>query len=139
MVYEGHWNKVSLIYTFSDKDILITISESNVKVWDLEYDECIKNMNDHSSSIVYAGKNEGGEKSNEILTIGTAFEVWTWNYETTNDSLPLKLQINEKNQTVLCAYACDDLLFLATTENKILIYDLKTQTVNGMFFTFNDE
>lgn len=87
VVYEGHWNKVSLIYTFSDKDILITISESNVKVWDLEYDECIKNMNDHSSSIVYAGKNEGrSKKISEILTIGSAFEVRTWNYEATNDS-----------------------------------------------------
>lgn len=53
VVYEGHWNRVTSIYTIPNMDILITISESNVKVWDLEYDECIKNMNEHSSSIVY--------------------------------------------------------------------------------------
>lgn len=53
VVYEGHWNRVTSIYTIPNKDILITISESNIKVWDLEYDECIKNMNEHNSSIVY--------------------------------------------------------------------------------------
>ena len=65
VVYEGHWSKlliftviilidrVTAIYTIPNKDILITISESNIKVWDLEYDECIKNMNEHNSSIVY--------------------------------------------------------------------------------------
>ena len=41
------------IYTVPGKDILVTLSESNIKVWDLEYDECIKNMNDHNSLIVY--------------------------------------------------------------------------------------
>jgi WD40 repeat protein len=45
VVYEGHWNKVTQIYSVPMTDILITLSESNVKVWDLEYDECIKNMN----------------------------------------------------------------------------------------------
>ena len=58
VVYEGHWNKLSLIYTFRDWEILITVSESNVKVWDLEYDECIKNMNDHSSPIIFVGRQE---------------------------------------------------------------------------------
>ena len=61
VVYEGHWNKVSHIFTFTDKDILITISESNIKVWDLEFDECIKNMNDHYSPIIYCGKNSGSK------------------------------------------------------------------------------
>lgn len=51
VVYEGHWNKVNLIFTIPERDILITVSESNIKVWDLEYDECIKNMNDHESNI----------------------------------------------------------------------------------------
>jgi len=46
-------DRVTSIYTIPNKDILITISESNIKVWDLEYDECIKNMNEHNSSIVY--------------------------------------------------------------------------------------
>jgi WD40 repeat protein len=46
-------DRVTSIYTIPNKDILITISESNIKVWDLEYDECIKNMNEHNSAIVY--------------------------------------------------------------------------------------
>jgi WD40 repeat protein len=64
VVYEGHWSmytlsitynldRVTEIYTIPNKDILVTISESNIKVWDLEYDECIKNMNEHHSTIVY--------------------------------------------------------------------------------------
>ena len=53
VVYEGHWNRVTHIYSVPQTDMLLTISESNIKVWDLEYDECIKNMNSHSSSIVY--------------------------------------------------------------------------------------
>lgn len=68
VVYEGHWSKlewlyydldrVTQIYTIPNKDILITISESNIKVWDLEYDECIKNMNEHNSSIVYINQSQ---------------------------------------------------------------------------------
>ena len=56
VVYEGHWSRVTTIYLVPGQDILITISESNVKVWDLEYDECIKNMNEHSSLIVYCSQ-----------------------------------------------------------------------------------
>jgi len=47
---------------------LLTVSESNVKVWDLEYDECIKNMNEHNSSIVYIAQSPGNEE--HIMTIG---------------------------------------------------------------------
>jgi hypothetical protein len=57
-------DRVTQIYTIPNKDILITVSESNVKVWDLEYDECIKNMNEHNSSIVYLAQkasNKGEE------------------------------------------------------------------------------
>ena len=46
-------DRVTEIYTIPNKDILLTVSESNIKVWDLEYDECIKNMNEHNSAIVY--------------------------------------------------------------------------------------
>jgi WD40 repeat protein len=53
VVYEGHWSRVTSIYTIPGKDILVTLSESNIKIWDLEYDECIKNMNEHSSLIIY--------------------------------------------------------------------------------------
>lgn len=53
VVYEGHWSKITMLYTIPNKDILVSVSESNVKIWDLEYDECIKNMNEHTSLIVY--------------------------------------------------------------------------------------
>ena len=56
------------------------MSESNVKVWDLEYDECIKNMNEHNSSIIYISQTGKGEE--EIMTIGQGFELKTWNYVT---------------------------------------------------------
>ena len=67
IVYEGHWTRISMIYIVPGKDILITISESNIKVWDLEYDECIKNMNDHSSLIVYCALSHSNEQL--IVTI----------------------------------------------------------------------
>ena len=69
------------------------MSESNVKVWDLEYDECIKNMNDHSSPIMYVGRNE--KQKSLIMTIGAQFEARVWNYEITNDSQPLKLELGD--------------------------------------------
>jgi WD40 repeat protein len=53
VVYEGHWNKVTMIYAVPETDMIITVSESNIKVWDLEYDECIKNMNEHNSPVIY--------------------------------------------------------------------------------------
>ena len=53
IVYEGHWSRVNHIYMLPGKDTLITVAESNVKVWDLEYDECIKNMNTHEGNIVF--------------------------------------------------------------------------------------
>jgi WD40 repeat protein len=55
-------DRVTAIYTIPNKDILITISESNIKVWDLEYDECIKNMNEHNSSIVYISQTPADEE-----------------------------------------------------------------------------
>jgi WD40 repeat protein len=41
VVYEGHWSRVNLISEVPNQDILITVSESNIKVWDLEKDLCI--------------------------------------------------------------------------------------------------
>ena len=61
-------DRVTQIYTIPNKDILITISESNIKVWDLEYDECIKNMNEHNSSIVYI--NSSPQDEEQVMTIG---------------------------------------------------------------------
>jgi WD40 repeat protein len=97
VVYEGHWNKVNIIYTIPERDILITVSESNIKVWDLEYDECIKNMNDHESSIIHVSQHE--QKSQQhILTIGSNFEMRMWNYETGEDSKEHKLNIEKDSK-----------------------------------------
>jgi WD40 repeat protein len=67
VVYEGHWNKVTSIYAVPRTDILVTLSESNIKVWDLEYDECIKNMNEHSSLVVYIQQLKTDEQ--QVMTI----------------------------------------------------------------------
>jgi len=80
VVYEGHWSRVTSIYTIPGKDILVTLSESNIKVWDLEYDECIKNMNDHSSLIVYCAISHKSDQ--HILTISQSLEYKEWNYVT---------------------------------------------------------
>ena len=80
VVYEGHWSRVTSIYTLPGKDILVTLSESNIKVWDLEYDECIKNMNDHSSLIVYCALSQSNEQL--IVTISQSLEYKEWNYVT---------------------------------------------------------
>ena len=95
VVYEGHWNKVSVIYTIPDRDILITVSESNIKVWDLQYDECIKNMNDHNSTIIHVSKHKD-DSSQHILTMGSNSELRLWNYETGEDSKEKKLKITEE-------------------------------------------
>lgn len=97
MVYEGHWNKVNIIHTIPERDILITVSESNIKVWDLEYDECIKNMNDHESSIVHVSQYEE-QSQQHILTIGSNFEMRMWNYETGEDSKEHKLNIEKSGK-----------------------------------------
>ena len=73
-------DRVTAIYTIPNKDILITISESNIKVWDLEYDECIKNMNEHNSAIVYISQAQSDTE--QVMTIGQSFEFKTWNYVT---------------------------------------------------------
>jgi len=80
VVYEGHWSRVTSIYTIPGKDILVTLAESNIKVWDLEYDECIKNMNEHESLVIYcAVSNTYPER---IVTISQSLEYKEWNYVT---------------------------------------------------------
>lgn len=139
VVYEGHWNKVNIIYTIPERDILITVSESNIKVWDLEYDECIKNMNDHESSIVHVSQYE--QKSQQhILTIGTNFEMRMWNYETGEDSKAHQLNIDKgtKTKNVLCACTFGQLLFLATNKN-IIIYSFDKSMLIHEFKPYNSE
>jgi len=80
VVYEGHWSRVTSIYTLPGKDILVTLSESNIKIWDLEYDECIKNMNDHSSLIVFCAISP--KNNTLIVTLSQSMEYKEWNYVT---------------------------------------------------------
>jgi WD40 repeat protein len=62
----------------------VTISDSNIKVWDLEFDECIKNMNEHTSPIVEITQNSVGKLSKvgtekgRILSISSNFEAKVW-------------------------------------------------------------
>lgn len=51
-VYEGHWSRITSLYT-TGKDTLVSVSDHNIKVWDLEFNECIKNMNEHTGNVVY--------------------------------------------------------------------------------------
>ena len=139
VVYEGHWNKVNLIYTIPERDILITVSESNIKVWDLEYDECIKNMNDHESNIVHVSQYE--EKSQQhILTIGANFEMRMWNYETGEDSKDHQLNIDKegKMKSVICACTYGQQLFLATNKC-IVLYSLIDNMIVLEFKAYNNE
>lgn len=107
VVYEGHWSnfsrpfnafldRVTQIYTIPNKDILITISESNIKVWNLEYDECIKNMNEHNSSIVYI--NQSPQDDEQVMTIGQSFEFKIWNYVTGNISHSHDIELNKSKK-----------------------------------------
>jgi WD40 repeat protein len=80
VVYEGHWSKVTSIYCIPGKDILVTIAESNIKVWDLEYDECIKNMNDHESLVIYCAVSNAHPE--RIVSISQSLEYKEWNYVT---------------------------------------------------------
>jgi WD40 repeat protein len=100
-------DRVTSIYTIPNKDILITVSESNIKVWDLEYDECIKNMNEHNSAIVYIAQSPQDEE--QVMTIGSGFEFKIWNYVTGNISQSHEIELNKdkkqlKNLNVVC---CD--------------------------------
>lgn len=93
VVYEGHWSRVTTIYSIQAKDILITISESNVKVWDLEYDECINNMNEHTSLIVYCKLSQKREEV--MITVSQSYEYKEWNYVTSVVLRNLKLALSD--------------------------------------------
>lgn len=79
-MYEGHWSRVTSIYTIPGKDILVTLSDSNIKIWDLEYDECIKNMNEHSALIIYCAISKLSDQL--IVTVSQNLEYKEWNYIT---------------------------------------------------------
>eukprot|EP00347_Sterkiella_histriomuscorum_P005755 403355392 len=142
VVYEGHWNRVTSIYTIPNKDILITISESNIKVWDLEYDECIKNMNEHNSSIVYINQSQQDEE--QVMTIGQSFEFKIWNYVTGNISQAHEIELNKdkkqlKNLNVVCCDVHQDMAYIALNTNEINVYSIKDNKVLYSFISYNDE
>ena len=97
VVYEGHWNKVTSIYAVPRTDILVTLSESNIKVWDLEYDECIKNMNEHSSLVVYIQQLKTDEQ--QVMTISEQFELKVWNYVTGQISQQHDIELGKDRKT----------------------------------------
>ena len=91
-----------MIYIVPGKDILITISESNIKVWDLEYDECIKNMNEHNSLIIHCSLDATNEEN--VITISQNLEYYRWNYTTgvVLENFQIKLHNKELQSLVAC-------------------------------------
>lgn len=127
VVYEGHWNKVTEIYSVPKTDILITVSESNVKVWDLEYDECIKNMNEHSSVIVYIEQHQDDEQ--QVMTIGEQFELKVWNYATGRISMQEQIDVGKdrkalRNLQILCCDVVGQLAFIALNNGEIAVHSI---------------
>ena len=117
----------------------MTVSESNIKVWDLEYDECIKNMNEHNSSIVYIANT--GRTDEEILTIGSSFELKTWNYVTGAiiESQDLSLDRDKKELKTLGIACCNvkaEMAYIALTTNEICVYNIIDNKVLYNFMSY---
>jgi WD40 repeat protein len=74
IVFEGHWSKITSIHLIPEQDIMITISDYNIKVWDLQYDETIVTMNEHTSLVVYCTLKCG----NTLITISQGHEYKEW-------------------------------------------------------------
>jgi len=51
-----------------------------LKVWDLQYYECIKNMNEHINQVIYCRVSSKNE--NNIITISQTSEFKSWNFTT---------------------------------------------------------
>lgn len=80
IVYEGHWAKIKLIYLIPNTDLLVTTSESNIKIWDLQYYECIKNMNEHTGLLVFLQVCH--HNKHNLVSISQNREYKNWNYTT---------------------------------------------------------
>jgi WD40 repeat protein len=111
VVYEGHWSRVNLISQVLDKDILITVSESNIKVWDLEYDECIKNMNEHKSQVIYCESSQTNQRN--IVTISQDYEYKEWSYTTAVVEKAEILKLPEGSHLVAADLSPENLGFFA--------------------------
>jgi len=107
------------------------VSEGNIKVWDLEYDECIKNINEHSSPVVYMAQTS----AEQITTVGQAFEFKRWNYITgaVYESEALPLDSGDDKQSIICCDICKDLAFVALTTNMIAVF---STVDNRLLFSF---
>lgn len=75
-VYEGHWSKINLINQGHDEHTIITVSESNIKVWDINLDVCLKNMNEHKGLIVFCELKPFS--SSTVITISQTHEYKEW-------------------------------------------------------------
>ena len=153
LVYEGHWSKVTSIFIPQDKAILFTLADSNIKIWDLEFDECIWNMNDHDSLIVYCGVSKRDDSL--LVTISETLEYKEWNYVTgqiTNEftiSLSQYVQASDSDMTddlsareapllgtekkndllKACFIGENDIIYLALDSKKIAVYNTRLHTV----------
>ena len=78
-VYEGHWSRIDLLYMVPNEDILVAVSESNCKVWDLTHDEAIFNMDAHSAPIVFC---KLLHSRCAVCTVSRCGEYIVWNYDT---------------------------------------------------------
>lgn len=137
VVYEGHWSRVTALYSIPNKDILITISESNIKVWDLEFDECIKNMNEHTSLIVYCKLAKHSEE--QMVTISQNYEFKQWNYTSGAVLKSFKLNLPPSTQLVACDMNADGVVFCALENNFICVYSLEGQCCLTEFESHNNE
>jgi len=109
-------------------------------VWDLEYDECIKNMNEHNSSIVYISQTHDDEE--QVMTIGSAFEFKTWHYVTGAVQTAHEIELNKekkvlKNLNVVCCDVMQDLAYIALNTNEISVYSIPHNKVLHSFMSYN--
>jgi len=162
VVYEGHWSRVTSIYTIPGKDILVTLSESNIKIWDLEYDECIKNMNEHSSLIVYCEISKANDQ--HIVTVSQTFEYKEWNYITGEVVLALTLDIkgalqddpvakhdSDEEETrlktdriasvnmIACHINDNQVAFLALDTNQVIVHNLRLNKMICVFYSYQSK
>lgn len=122
VVYEGHWSKVNLTYSLPEKDILISVSESNIKVWDLQHDECIKDMNEHTSTVILC--RQAPQNSFNIVTISQNYEYKEWNYTTGVVEKSVALNLPEDDLIIVADFSVSgQTIYLGMESNVVLVYE----------------
>lgn len=127
VVYEGHWSKVNLICEVPFKDILITVSESNIKVWDLEKDLCFQNMNEHKSLVVYCKINS--ENPDTVVTISQNHEYKEWVYSTAEVRKSEILNLPSDSLIVVVCIMDAELAYIALDTHSIVVYHLESKQI----------